>query len=224
MAQVIVVTSIFVPGSLTIVSSPAQSMLLEIPTIDLNAVAPALSSIDAVGTLITTLTDVQEQLSFSNPSQRWSRLLGQSLLSSSAPTWDAPAGCELSCNYSFSYAAPALNCTALSREDIWPNNNASSNSSLLGFPSWVEVTFGDYPPQADPQFTYYSSSSGLPTSPTLDLYYIEGLNTSNLILFPSKALNISKYHPQGVHCRFQNAVMTRSIVSSKPSQASLSVR
>ncbi|KAF9040330.1 hypothetical protein BDP27DRAFT_1435172 [Rhodocollybia butyracea] len=155
-SQAIAVTSIFVPGSLTIVSSPAQSALLEIQTIDLNTITPTSSSVYE----------------------------GQALLSGSAPTWDTPAGCGISCKYSFSYAAPALNCTALSREDIWPNNNASSNSSLLKFPFLVEepglifnssnVTTPFTTLQVpEPEFTYYLSSSGPPYDPTFDLYYIE---------------------------------------------------
>ncbi|KAF9072223.1 hypothetical protein BDP27DRAFT_1320596 [Rhodocollybia butyracea] len=211
LAQAIAVTSIFIPGSLTIVSSPAQLRLLEIPTIDLNAVAPTSSSVNKVDVIGVDLlpggTNVQT-LSFVSPSQRWTRLLGRSLLSSSAPTWDTPAGCEFSCNYSFSYTAPALNCTALSREDIWPNNNATSNSSLLQFPLFVEESFnGGNSSQPEPEFTYYLSSSGLPFSPTFDLYYIECFNLSN-------------YDPRGVRCLFQNATYEATTVFSPTGQTS----
>jgi hypothetical protein len=172
MAKAIAVASIFVPGSLTIASSPAQSTPLEIPTIDLNAVAPSSSSVNT-GNIGATEAENGTHLSFVSPSQGWTRLLGQSLLSASAPTWDTPTGCERSCNYSFSYAAPALNCTTLSREDIWPNNNASSNSSLLKFPVLVQPEpqtilsgFGNNATtlkklEPEPEFTYYLSSSGL---------------------------------------------------------------
>ncbi|KAF9072224.1 hypothetical protein BDP27DRAFT_1418147 [Rhodocollybia butyracea] len=200
MAQVITVTSIFVPGSLIIVSSPIQSTLLKIPMIDLNAVAPASSSIDTSSMSGSSTTGKLQDLSFTNPSQRWTRLLQH-----------------------FSYFAPAINCTSLSRVDIWPNNNASTNSSLLAFPVWLDdPTISDQP---TPQFTYYLSSSGLPLSPTLDLYYIEGFNTTSLIISSGGGLlnpnfNLSEYHPRGVHCGFQNATYEATTLFSQNGQIS----
>ncbi|KAF9071297.1 hypothetical protein BDP27DRAFT_1502812 [Rhodocollybia butyracea] len=192
MAQAIAVTSIFVPGSLTIVSNPAQSTLLETSTIDLNTVSPTSSTANSVKLV---LSDGTQKLIFGGPSPRWNRLLQQSLLSDNAPTWDTPAG-----------------------EEIWPNNNASSNSSLLGFPFLLDNP--DNPSLPIQEFTIYLSSSGFDKfSPTFDLYYIEGFN-STYYLMAGPGLNLSNYHPQGVHCGFQTATYEATTFISQGGQVS----
>ncbi|KAF9056890.1 hypothetical protein BDP27DRAFT_1408512 [Rhodocollybia butyracea] len=216
--QAITLTSVFIPGTLTVTESPPINTTLEIPTIDFNSVDPMASSVVAVE------TDTPPTLGFSGPSLRWSQLIARAAFSSAAPTWDPPAGCGLSCTYSFTYSAPAFNCTELSRKDIWPSGTNTSDS-LLAFP--LNSTDPNFPIN---EYFFYNASYAF-LSPnisaqdlsfsTLDVIYMEGFNTTwNETLSLSNFPDPSQYNPRGVHCEYQNATYEATTTFTNNTQSS----
>ncbi|KAJ3752742.1 hypothetical protein EV360DRAFT_88448 [Lentinula raphanica] len=103
--QAVAISSIFIPGTLTVTQSAPTTDSLEIPTIDFNLVDPVSSS------FVTVDFQKPPTLGFLGPSQSWQQLMINAASSNVAPTWYAPAGCGSSCTYTFTYSAPALNCT-----------------------------------------------------------------------------------------------------------------
>ncbi|KAF5368677.1 hypothetical protein D9757_010197 [Collybiopsis confluens] len=105
--QAVTLTSLFVPGTLTVVPSPPRIVQnLKIPTIDFDLADPNQSSLS-----INTTSDFL----YLEPSQQWRQLVIRAVSSSAAPTWNPPVGCGSACSYSFSYySAPVLNCIDIS--------------------------------------------------------------------------------------------------------------
>ncbi|KIK50361.1 hypothetical protein GYMLUDRAFT_89303 [Collybiopsis luxurians FD-317 M1] len=205
--QGIALTSIFVPGSLTIISSPPRVKSVDVPTVDLNLVDPSIST----GGLFPVGNDESNLLLvFSGASQRWQQLITRSASTDIAPTWKPPVECGLYCNYTFTYVAPALNCTTLSQQDIWPDGVANSNSSLLYFPF---LSHNGDPPEYFFYNTSYSVVQGSKlggisfNSSILEVHYVEGFNTSLVTegfvneTFP----DTSELSARGARCEFQNA-------------------
>ncbi|KAF9058510.1 hypothetical protein BDP27DRAFT_1343503 [Rhodocollybia butyracea] len=198
--QVMTFTSSFIPGTLTVTPGPSRHTTLEIPTIDFNNVYPMQSSFVTLG------NDTPRTVFFLEPSQRWSQLISRAASSGVAPIWDPPVECGSSCTYNFTYSAPALNCTELSREDIWPSGTNTSDS-LLAFP--LNST---NPPHNE--YFFYNASFAIPssvlddntTSSTLSVVYMHGFNSTyngSLNLFGENP-DPSQYNPSGVHCEYQN--------------------
>ncbi|KAF5386370.1 hypothetical protein D9757_006624 [Collybiopsis confluens] len=230
LAQGVAITSILVPGSLTIIASPARTKSIAVPTIDLNTVDPSIST----GGLFLQLTPEGDiLLVFSGPSQRWQQLITRSASTNVAPTWDPPAECGLACNYTFTYVAPALNCTTLSQEDIWPGNTTHGNSSsILAFPLMPN---NEVDP---PEYFFYNATysviqgsklGGITfNSSALEVRYLEGFDTAELVDFlsdPATLQNfsfpdISHYSARGAHCEFQNATYEAWTAFSNNTQSS----
>ncbi|KAE9382498.1 hypothetical protein BT96DRAFT_1027630 [Gymnopus androsaceus JB14] len=177
--QAVTLTSIFIPGTLTVNQSPTVTTSLYIPTIDFNAVDPTTSS------LITVENDDPPTLSFLAPSQRWQQLILRAASGSVPPIWEAPSGCGISCNYTFTYSAPALNCTALSKEDIWPGGGTNTTDSLLAFP----LNSTDLPLN---EYFFYNSSYAFTTpdenNPNVSLSTLDPISRSYAIQSSRDAL------------------------------------
>ncbi|KAE9391408.1 hypothetical protein BT96DRAFT_925316 [Gymnopus androsaceus JB14] len=217
-AHAVALTSVFVPGSLTITSSPARTKLISVPTIDLNLVAPSASAGNAGSN-----TDLSE-ITFSTPSQRWQQLISRAATTNIAPTWDPPAECGVTCNYKFSYSAPALDCTPLSQQDIWPNNVTNSNSSNgLAFPLLDGDGFAS-------QYFFYNASYTVDVQNTvvsfgnsaLEVFYVEGFNSTTLAnsLVNGTQADISQLSAHGAICTFQNATYEATTSFSNNTQTS----
>ncbi|KAF5390742.1 hypothetical protein D9757_004543 [Collybiopsis confluens] len=72
--QAVTLTSLFVPSTMTVVSSPPSTQTIKVPTIDFDVADPYQSS------LLVDMTDVDakhpgEQLVYREPSQRWRQLI-----------------------------------------------------------------------------------------------------------------------------------------------------
>ncbi|KAE9400422.1 hypothetical protein BT96DRAFT_645031 [Gymnopus androsaceus JB14] len=217
-AHAVALTSVFVPGSLTITSSPARTKLISIPTIDLNLVDPSAS-----GGNVGFNADMSELL-FSSPSQRWQQLISRAATTNIAPTWDPPADCGVACNYKFSYAAPALNCTSLTQQDIWPNNMTNSSSSEgIAFP----LLDGDEVPS---EYFFYNASYTVEVrnavvsfgNSALEIFYIQGFNSTSLAdsLSDGTQADISQLSAHGAICTFQNATYEATTSFSNNTQTS----
>ncbi|KAH7881657.1 uncharacterized protein C8R40DRAFT_58665 [Lentinula edodes] len=201
--QAVTVTSIFIPGALTVTQSSPVTTSLEIPNVDFNAVNPMTSS------FVTVESDTPPTLSFLDSSQRWRQLIIRAASANVAPTWDAPVGCGSSCTYNFTYSAPALNCTELSKQDIWPSGTNTSDSRLA-FP--LNTTD---PNESLNEYFFYNSSFAFTSEPntpnvsssTLDVYYMENFNTTydQALLLASQYPDPTQYNPRGAHCEYQNA-------------------
>ncbi|KAF5368650.1 hypothetical protein D9757_010207 [Collybiopsis confluens] len=120
-AQAVALTSLFVPGTLAVVSSSPRAKMIQVPTLDFNA----------VDLLQSTSFENHTGSSFKTPSQRWVQLVWRAASSNTAPTWDPPVGCGTGCTYTFSYASPALTCKDLSKSDIWSNGTNTTDSFLV---------------------------------------------------------------------------------------------
>ncbi|KAJ4485237.1 hypothetical protein J3R30DRAFT_1328145 [Lentinula aciculospora] len=217
--QAVTITSIFIPGTLTVTQSSPLSTSLEIPTVDFNAVDPMSSS------FVTVEFDDPPTLGFLEPSQRWRQLIIRAASANVAPTWDAPAGCGSSCTYNFTYAAPALNCTELSRQDIWPSGTNTSDSRLA-FP--LNTTD---PNESLNEYFFYNSSFAFtasdPSKPdvsssTVDVFYMENFNTTydQALKLASQYPNPAQYDPRGAHCEYQNATYEAITTFSNNTQSS----
>ncbi|KAE9399467.1 hypothetical protein BT96DRAFT_920116 [Gymnopus androsaceus JB14] len=190
-SQGITVTSILIPGTLTSSDTPPFTTSIQVPTIDFNVVNPMTSSllgefqVDSYG---------NEIMMYVKPSQHWNQLATRAASNNVAPTWDAPAGCASACNYSFVYSAPALECSELSKQYIWPNRTNDTQSLLA---------FGMYNASGVYQGSYIYGSWFNVSVPVLEVYYLEAYNntwpidTSNPADFPD--------NPRGVRCEFLNA-------------------
>ncbi|KAF9062637.1 hypothetical protein BDP27DRAFT_1336320, partial [Rhodocollybia butyracea] len=212
-------TSVFVPGSLTITSSPARAKQISVPTIDLNLVDRSESAGNAAS------NDGQSAILFSTPSQRWQQLISRAATTDIAPTWDPPADCGIACTYKFKYSAPALNCTPLSQQDIWPNNKSSSDfSNGLAFP----LITGNTTPN---EYFMYNASYSVEVQPTgvvsfnnsaLQVYYLEGFNSTTLAnsLANGTQPDISPYSALGAFCTFQSATYEATTSFANNSQTS----
>ncbi|KIK51959.1 hypothetical protein GYMLUDRAFT_265659 [Collybiopsis luxurians FD-317 M1] len=202
--QAVALISIFVPGTLTIAQTPSRTQSLMIPTIDFNVINPMVSS------FVTAEFDEPQTLGFIEPSQRWRQSILRAGSSSTAPTWDPPGGCGSSCTYSFSYSAPALNCTELSKNDIWPTGTNTSDSRLpfpLNSTDPNETLNQYFFYNSIYSFTATDSSNENVSLSVLDIIYMENFNTTFDVAlglatdFP----NPTKWTPRGVHCTYQNA-------------------
>ncbi|KAF5365504.1 hypothetical protein D9757_012984 [Collybiopsis confluens] len=177
--QAVALTSLFVPGTLTVVSAPSRLETHAVPNIDFNALtlAPYALLLDE-----STLVSVE-------PSQRLRQLVMQAALSNTALTWSPPVGCGTACSYTFTYFSPALNCTQLSDGEIWPTG-PNATDSRLPFPSILE-NFSRY--------FLYNSTSELKTL-TLDVTYMANfISTEQFLTDPNQ------WSPVGVHCSYVNA-------------------
>ncbi|KAE9394327.1 hypothetical protein BT96DRAFT_978567 [Gymnopus androsaceus JB14] len=221
--QAATLTSIFIPGTLTVTQSPSVTTSLGIPTIDFNVVDPTTSS------LITVETDDPPTLSFQASSPRWQQLILRAASEGVAPTWDVPSGCGISCNYTFTYSAPAVSCTALSREDIWPGGGTNTTGSLLAFP--LNSTLPTLPDSSLNEYFFYNSTYAFTTPDennpnvslsTLDVIYIEGFNTTlaESLSLSSQYPDPTQYNPLGTHCEYQNATYEATTVFSNNTQSS----
>ncbi|KAF5390890.1 hypothetical protein D9757_004536 [Collybiopsis confluens] len=203
-SQAVALTSLLVPGTLAVVCASPHIQTLQIPSIDFTFVNPEQSSTFSKIWLTTsnpkfTLTASHLMLDFIEPSQKWQQLILRAASRSTAPTWDPPVGCGFACNYSFSYSAPALNCTELLKENIWPNGSNTSDSSLV-FPISSSKTLLSY--------TFYNSTSSrsfLPngTQLALDVVYMSNFNS---IILELGQRDTNEWSPRGAHCIFQNAL------------------
>ncbi|KAE9399473.1 hypothetical protein BT96DRAFT_1019488 [Gymnopus androsaceus JB14] len=201
-SQGIAVTLMLIPGTLTVTDAPSLTKPIQIPTIDFNDVSPLSSSI--LGNSLVDGSGKEDfMITFVKSSQHWTQLATRAASSNVAPTWDAPAGCASACNYSFVYSAPALNCSELSKQYIWPNRTSDAQSLLQ---------YGVYNASGTFLYSFYYNSSfaiaaetGNPniSLPTLEVYYLEGYNNT----WPNNISNPADLpdHPRGVHCDFLNA-------------------
>ncbi|KAJ3968583.1 hypothetical protein EV361DRAFT_925124 [Lentinula raphanica] len=202
--QAVAITSIFIPGTLTVTQSAPTTNSLEIPTIDFNLVDPVSSS------FVTVEFDEPPTLGFLGPSQNWQQLMIKAASSNVAPTWNAPAGCGSSCTYTFTYSAPALNCTELTKDDIWPSGTNTSDSRLA-FP--LNTTD---PNESLNEYFFYNSSFAFTaldpnnlntSSSTVDVYYMSDFNTTydETLRLAAQYPDPAQYDPRGAHCVYQNA-------------------
>ncbi|KAF5390859.1 hypothetical protein D9757_004531 [Collybiopsis confluens] len=215
--QAVALTSLFVPGTLSVAPAPSRIQTLEVPIIDFSAVNPIQSSLFENETTHTT------SLSFFEPSQRWRQIVFRAATSDSTPTWNPPAGCGSACSYSFTYVAPALNCTDLSKEDIWPSGANTSDSHLIfsqygvlyGVPSVnnpLSTTYAFY----NSSFIYHSDAISYAH---LDVLYMENFTTTS---FSAAFDNFDpeQWSPRGVRCIYQNATYEAMTKFSNNTQVS----
>ncbi|KAF5390812.1 hypothetical protein D9757_004517 [Collybiopsis confluens] len=196
--QAVALTSLFVPGTLTVVPSPSHTQPLEVPTIDLNLVDVAQSVSRVISDDNTSFT----------PSQRWNQVVRRAALSNTAPEWDPPVGCGSACFYTFSYSAPALNCQQLSKKDIWPDGANSSNSRLVFGAGGYTYTFYN---STDFATTYGNRSSRV----DLEVIYMENFNTTLEASVPMQTgeINPQQWSPVGVHCTYVSNVTYEATTS-----------
>ncbi|KAF5390848.1 hypothetical protein D9757_004523 [Collybiopsis confluens] len=205
-AQAVALTSLFVPGTLTVVAAPSRLETLAVSNIDFTVVNPTQSSSyqrwSSGGENTTAVV-----MSFLEPSQRWQQLIVRAASGTAAPTWDPPIGCGSACSYSFSYVAPTLNCTQLSKEDIWPSGqDSTSDTSLLLFGKPKNSLFAFH------NFFLYNStvtSSIFSQFSQFDVIYMANFSstelTNEIMSTNSLEINQSLWSPRGVHCSYQNA-------------------
>ncbi|KAF5378631.1 hypothetical protein D9757_009525 [Collybiopsis confluens] len=161
---------------------------------------------------------------FAEPSQRWRQLILQAASSGKA-TWDPPVGCGSGCTYTFSYVAPALNCSELSKGDIWPSGTNASDSRLP-FPlnsTDPNETLNEY-------FFYNSDFSFIsPSSEDLDyslsvvdVIYMDSFNTTfdTALLLANDFPDPEQWSPRGAHCTYQNATYESTATFSNNTQIS----
>lgn len=98
--QALALITILAPNALTIVPKGNVYHTLEVPTLDFSA--GPVESIDGMGRRLAN-----ESLP---TSLKWNRIVQKSAISGRVPTWPSPKGCGSSCNYNFTYVAPALKC------------------------------------------------------------------------------------------------------------------
>ncbi|KAF5390854.1 hypothetical protein D9757_004537 [Collybiopsis confluens] len=216
--QAVALTSLFVPGTLSVVPSPVRTQMIQVPTIDFNFVNSTQSVIRTSRTT-QSLNGVSAQEISILPSQRWTQLIHRSASSNSAPGWDPPAACGTACTYAFSYLAPALNCTQLSKDDIWPGGTNISDSCLAFGP---EI------------YSFYNSTSpgrGTSTSTTdtalafnldQEATYMENFNSTMEItnLLMSGPIDPQQWTPAGAHCSYQYATYEATTTFSNNTQLS----
>ncbi|KAF5365510.1 hypothetical protein D9757_012980 [Collybiopsis confluens] len=199
--QAVALTSLFVPGTLTVVSAPSRLETHAVPSIDFNAVMQSPYAV---------LYGVGLELEFIEPSQRWRQLIMQAAMSNKALTWSPPVGCGTACSYTFTYSAPALNCTQLSDGEIWPTG-PNATDSRLPFPS-------PNPNLHDGVYSLYNSTSELQTLNLHDGVYslynstseLQTLNLNltymgNFISTEQFLIDPNQWSPVGVHCSYVNA-------------------
>ncbi|KAF5340546.1 hypothetical protein D9757_014850 [Collybiopsis confluens] len=216
--QAIALTSLFVPGTLTVAQTPSRTESLRVPTVDFNFVNPMVSS------FVSAEDDIPQTLGFAEPSQRWRQLILQAASSGKA-TWDPPVGCGSGCTYTFSYVAPALNCSELSKGDIWPSGTNASDSRLP-FPlnsTDPNETLNEY-------FFYNSDFSFIsPSSEDLDyslsvvdVIYMDSFNTTfdTALLLANDFPDPEQWSPRGAHCTYQNATYESTTTFSNNTQIS----
>ncbi|KAJ3795107.1 hypothetical protein GGU11DRAFT_793418 [Lentinula aff. detonsa] len=217
--QAVAITSILIPGTLTVTQSSTFNKSLQVPTIDFNLADPTTSS------FVTVEYDDPPTLGFLEPSQNWRQLITRAASANVAPTWDSPAGCGSSCTYSFTYSAPALSCTELSKQDIWPSGTNTSDSRLA-FP--LNTTD---PNESLNEYFFYNSSFAFtasdPSNPdvsssTVDVYYMENFNTTytQALKLATQYPDPEQYNPRGAHCEYQNATYEATTTFSNNTQSS----
>ncbi|KAF5364550.1 hypothetical protein D9757_011810 [Collybiopsis confluens] len=200
--QAVALTSLFVPGTLSVVPSSSRTQTLEVPIIDFNLADMSQS--------VISLSGFQGALGFLLESQRWQQLIQRAALSNTAPEWDPPVGCGFACSYTFSYSAPCLTCTQLSKEDIWPSGMKNISDSRLAF--------------GPKTYTFYNFStySGLGIPDTLEVIYMENFNstleTTDVML--NGVFNPQQWSPMGARCIFENATYEAKTTFSNNTQAS----
>ncbi|KAF5365511.1 hypothetical protein D9757_012983 [Collybiopsis confluens] len=181
--QAVALTSLFVPGTLTVVSAPSRLETHAVPSIDFNAVTQSPYAV------LYEVDSTNLDLVFIEPSQRLRQLVMQAALSNKALTWSPPVECGTACSYTFTYFAPALNCTQLSDGEIWPTG-PNATDSRLPFPSG---------PNGSGQYFLYNSTSELRTL-NLDVTYMGNfISTAQFLTDPNQ------WSPVGVHCSYVNA-------------------
>ncbi|KAF5390818.1 hypothetical protein D9757_004519 [Collybiopsis confluens] len=211
--QAVTFILLFIPGTLAVVPALPHTKTLTVPSIDFNGINPMKSaSFHYARTDILKGNSNITTLKFIEPSQKWRQLILQAASSHTAPSWDPPAACGFACSYSFSYLAPALNCTELSKLDIWPSGSNTSDSRL-GFPLHHHHATQDL--SNSPRYYFYNSTVGISsdepslpniTFPTLDIIYIPYFNSMQTALFQNDPETTRKaWSPRGVHCTFENA-------------------
>ncbi|KAF5365494.1 hypothetical protein D9757_012988 [Collybiopsis confluens] len=180
--QTIALTSLFVPGTLTVVSAPSRLETHAVPNIDFNA------GTESPYAIVLEPHPTNLDLVYVEPSQRLRQLVMQAALSNKALTWSPPVGCGTACSYTFTYFAPALNCTQLSDGEIWPTG-PNATDSRLPFPSIQKGAL---------LYFLYNSISELQT---LNLYvtYMGNFSTEQCLTDPNQC------SPAGVHCSYVNA-------------------
>ncbi|KAF5365508.1 hypothetical protein D9757_012986 [Collybiopsis confluens] len=175
--QAVALTSLFVPGTLAVVSAPSRLETHAVPSIDFDAVMQSPYAVLYEGV----------ELKFIEPTQRWRQLIMQAALSNTALTWSPPVGCGTACSYTLTYFAPALNCTQLSDGEIWPTGPNAIDSRL------------PFPSLQDTRYFLYNSTSELQTL-NLNLTYM-----GNFISTYQFLMNPNQWSPVGVHCSYVNA-------------------
>ncbi|KAF5390847.1 hypothetical protein D9757_004522 [Collybiopsis confluens] len=201
LTQAVTLTSVFAPATLAVVAAPSRMQTLAIPTIDFNVVDTTESSIYVEIPVSEHPTDpaMTITLDFLDSSQKWRQLILRASSSNIAPTWDPPVGCGSACSYSFTYFAPALNCTNISKQDIWPNGPSTNDSGL------------DFPTQSTSNFYYYNSTAS--SIFDLDVIYMPDFNTTTLEHSLKNLTAVSdpnQWSPAGARCSYQNATYEAS--------------
>ncbi|KAF5353655.1 hypothetical protein D9757_013176 [Collybiopsis confluens] len=199
--QAVALTSLFVPGTLSVVPSPVRTQMIQVPTIDFNFVNSKQSVIRTSRTT-QSLNGVSAQEISILPSQRWTQLIHRSASSNSAPGWDPPAACGTACTYAFSYLAPALNCTQLSKDDIWPGGTNISDSRLAFGP---EIFCSTAQPLLAEEVTYMENFNS-----TMEI--------TNLLM--SGPIDPQQWTPAGAHCSYQYATYEATTTFSNNTQLS----
>ncbi|KAF5390879.1 hypothetical protein D9757_004509 [Collybiopsis confluens] len=206
--QAAALASLFVPGTLSVAPSPPHTQTLEVPTIDLNLVDPSRSVINAT-------TNLNSHALMQSPSQKWQQLVLRAALSNTAPGWDPPAGCGSACSYMFSYSAPALKCTQLSKEDIWPSGMNASSSHLL----FDAESYTFYNSTNELNVDNYNSSNN---NFTLEVVYLDHFNSSaeTRDILRTGVINPQQWSSTGAHCRVQSATYQAKVTFSNNTQLS----
>ncbi|KAF5385543.1 hypothetical protein D9757_006768 [Collybiopsis confluens] len=201
--QAVALTSLFVPGTLTVIPSPSRTQGLEVLTVDFDYVNFWQAVIIASG----TQPENDDQILSS--SQKWQQLILRAMSSNTAPGWDAPAGCGSICSYTFEYAAPALKCNQLTKDDIWPSGVNISNSHLAFGPE---------------SFTFYNSTMIFPgnspssTSVGIEIIYLE--NFDSITMGSLVSIDPQEWTPMGTRCEIQNATYNAITTFSNNTQIS----
>ncbi|KAF5368654.1 hypothetical protein D9757_010195 [Collybiopsis confluens] len=217
--QAVALTSLFIPGTLGVVPASPHIQTLLVPGIDFNAVDPAqCAEYDVVQAYIGDTIDPEMMFQVLGPSQKWRLRVLRAASDNVAPAWDPPVGCGSACSYSFPYFAPALNCTQLSRQDIWPSAPDANDSRLTVMPlSMIPATNGSIQGWIG-KAGFYNSTTGSGNYPgpytTLDIIYMANFDSINF-----QYAQPEEWSPRGVHCTFYNATYEARATFSNNTQS-----
>ncbi|KAF5390813.1 hypothetical protein D9757_004516 [Collybiopsis confluens] len=193
--HMVALTSLLVPGTLSVVPSPPRTQTLEVPTIDLSLMDASQSGIYITAAMAAACCPSGVEQHWGNmgsSSRMWFHMLLYVLLFC--------ARHEMHAAIERGHLAGRNERKQLLKEDIWPDEMNASSSRLYFGPG---------------QYSFYNSTSTWVNNTShnndfiqnVDVLYMENFNstqeTRNLLL--SGVLEPDQWTPVGVHCSFYNA-------------------